>query len=513
MAEEIVSRKDWLKEEINEKRLALKRLINVKISSKPETGDDFLMLQEEMDRLENEIAEMESELKIEQEKENVQLPPFVVNDINPVMSFAENIDWSISILDIPRIHKEFGLTGKGVKVAVLDTACDVEHEDLKGAVIEAYNTTNEPYPTNKSAFNGHSIAVSSLIGARRNNLGILSVAPDCEIIAIKCLMESGSGTMIDITEAINLAVDRGAHIINLSLGGASSTPALQAAVKRAASRGVYVICAAGNSGGNNTVGYPGKYEEAYAVAAINSQKRVSAFSSRGLEVDIAAPGERVLTCFKNNGYATISGTSFASPIVSGCFALFKQGGIKADWQMLKDTAIDIEEPGHDVKAGHGLINPYEIVKRYYKKQEVCVDPVVSVVDITESSAKLQWPAAADHMYTVLVHRKDGTISDYRTSNNWFTINDLLPNTKYLAQVRANCNNGVSLTTEVNFITKTSSSPNVPISSTSASPSVSPSASPSAAPEPDLPGKPIDKIVEAERLTREANRLITQWLQS
>lgn len=455
---EIVSRKDWLKEEINEKRIEHNKLLATRIAAHSETGDDMMILQEQIDWINHEISELESTLSIEEGKEVVELPPFVVNDFNPVMSFAENIDWSISILDIPRIHKEFGLTGRGVKVAVCDTGIS-DHEDLAGAVIERHNTTSEPYPTNLDGFNGHGIAVASLIGARRNNMGILSVAPECKIIAIKCLFESGSGTMVDITEAINLAVDRGAHIINLSLGGASSTPALHAAVKRAHARGIYVICAAGNSGGENTVGYPGRYEESYAVAAINNQRRISAFSSRGLEVDISAPGERVLTCFKNNGYTTISGTSFSSPVVAGCFALFKQAGIKLPPRLLKDTAIDIEEPGRDNRSGSGIINPYEIINKYYRKiyadEAECVPPVVTVTELSSNRAKLEWSDVTPAVnYTVFFGQDYEEIVGEKEA----VFHDLIPGTKYIVEVRANCEYGISSNTVVEFTTLTDGSP-------------------------------------------------------
>ena len=485
LEKEVLTRKQWLKEEINDKRIERSRLINVKMSTKSETGDDFLLLQDNIDRLEHEIAELESDLNIETGKENVSLPPFVVNDANPVLSLAENIDWSISSLDIPRIHQEFGLTGKGIKIAVLDTGI-YDHEDLNGAIIERLNTTSEPYPKKIEAYNAHGVGCASLIGARRNGTGILSVAPDCQIVAIKCLMESGSGTLVDITEAINLAIDRGVHIISMSLGGGSSIPALKNAIQRATAKGIYVVSAAGNSGGENTVGFPGKYSEGYAIAATNQQKKVSAFSSRGPEVDIAAPGERVLVAWKNNGYATVSGTSFACPITSGCFALFKQAGIKITPQLLKDNAIDIEEPGQDNKSGYGLIDPYKIIKQNYKKLEdeaPCLAPVAAVTAISATTARIDWPDATAFNYTVQVFNAGGDkLTDETIIREKFVILDKLkPNTKYSVSVRSNCSNGISPLTMVEFTTEQEVSP----------------------PNPPV-GKPDDKV-------REAVRLLNEWL--
>lgn len=379
------------------------------------------------------------------ENEIITLPPYVVNDANPIMGFAENIDWGTNLLKIPQIHSEFKLTGKGVKVAVIDTGVDANHEDLKGAVIKTLNTTNEPY----SSTNGHGTGTAGIIGARKNNTGILSVAPDCQIIAIKALTESGSGSMTDIVEAINLAINEGVHVINMSLGGGAGTASLQAAVQKAAAAGIYVICSAGNSGGDNSVGYPARYPQAYAVGAINQSNKISAFSSRGDEVDIAAPGERVLTCWKNGGYATVSGTSFSAPYVSGCFALFVEAKIKMDLLKLKETAIDIEEPGEDNKSGYGLIQPYELIKK--NTNMACAAPVLSFSAINENSVTISWPSVPGGFnYTVEYKRSD--------SQNWggqqitratsVALNNLSPNTNYDFRVKANCSTGISPFTQI-----------------------------------------------------------------
>jgi intein/homing endonuclease len=237
-------------------------------------------------------------------KSDVSLPPYVVNDLSPVRTQSETIDWCMSTLQIPRIHSEFGLYGKGVRVAVIDTGVHIEHEDLKGAVESFHNTTSEPYAWT----NSHGTGVASLIAARKNDMGIYSVAPECKIVAIKALSESGSGNLADITKAVNLAIDQKVDVINMSLGGNQGTPELYAAIQKALANGIHVVCAAGNSGGENTVGYPARYPETVSVGATNQQNKTSAFSSRGPEVDIAAPGERILVAWKNGGYATVSGT-------------------------------------------------------------------------------------------------------------------------------------------------------------------------------------------------------------
>jgi len=434
------------------------------------------------------------EVEIIGDNEFVSLPPFVVNDLNPVLAFeSETIDWGTAMLRIPQIHSEFKLTGKGVKVAVIDTGVNKDHPDIKGAVIETHNTTSEGY----SATNGHGSGTCGIIAARKNNRGILSVAPDCQIIAIKALHESGSGSMVDIVEAINLAINRGAHVINLSLGGSSTIPSLEQAVNLAASRGIYVICAAGNSGTDNSVGYPAKYPKALAVGAMNKQRKTSAFSSRGLEVDIAGPGERILTCWKNNSYATVSGTSFATPYLSGCYALFVQAGIKPTLEILKDLSVDIDDPGHDAKSGYGFIDPYAIIKKYKKKTTAhspedeqpdverpnveqpgveqpsqeptppiappmthipCAAPpaFISPISIGEKEVTISWQSSDTAFnYTLEYKQEDSTgewISEIARQPN-FTIIGLKPSTPYFVRVRSNCSNGISPYLGAQFTTK------------------------------------------------------------
>jgi subtilisin family serine protease len=296
----------------------------------------------------------------------VFLPPYVVNEINPVLPQSQTIDWGTQTLNIPELH-ELGLTGKGVKVAIVDTGIDDQHPDLVGAILKLYNTTTEAF-----AFtHGHGIGCAGIIGGNNNETGILGTAYDCQILGIKSMRENGGGAISEIVAGIDMAVSEGAQIINLSLGTTGDVPVLKQAVKRATDKGIYVVCSAGNAGQDNSVVYPARYEETYAVGATNVKNEVSAFSSRGWEVDIAAPGERVLTSWKNRTYARVSGTSFSAPYVSGLFALFIQAGIMITHDRLKATAIDIEEPGQDEKSGHGLIDPIQFVEQFI---EVPSDP-------------------------------------------------------------------------------------------------------------------------------------------
>jgi uncharacterized repeat protein (TIGR01451 family) len=208
--------------------------------------------------------------------------------------------------------------------------------------------------------NGHGTHVAGIAGAEMDNgLGIAGVAPASRLLIVKVLDQYGNGWYSDIAQGIVYAVENGASIVNLSLGGAAPSETLQAAVDYAHSRGVLVVAAAGNSGG--PVLYPAACEDVLAVAATDVHDQHASFSNYGPEVDVAAPGVDIYSTWPwRDGYWTLSGTSTASPHVAGLAALIRSFddalGPDQVAQVLARTAVDVHAAGWDPYTGWGRID-------------------------------------------------------------------------------------------------------------------------------------------------------------
>jgi major intracellular serine protease len=173
--------------------------------------------------------------------------------------------------------------------------------------------------------------VAGTIAATENNLGVLGVAPMAKLLILKVLRKDGSGDYKSIIDGINYAIKwRGEHnekvrIISMSLGGGSDVPKLHTAVKNAVKNNIMVICASGNEGDNNDktdeFNYPAAYPEAISVGAIDFNKNIAKYSNSNYNVDLVAPGNDILSTYPNDKYAKLSGTSMATPHVSGAAAL------------------------------------------------------------------------------------------------------------------------------------------------------------------------------------------------
>ena len=181
-------------------------------------------------------------------------------------------------------------------VAILDTGVLATHPDLNGKVLAGYDfVNNDADPTDD---NGHGTAVAGVSAASSNNqLGVAGIAWVNPILPVKVLAADGSGSHSAIANGIAWAADRGARVINLSLGGTSSSSTLQNAINYAWNKGAVIVAAAGNNG-NNVACYPAACQNVVAVSATDSLDARPSRSNFGSYIDIAAPGADIVTLWK-----------------------------------------------------------------------------------------------------------------------------------------------------------------------------------------------------------------------
>ena len=259
-----------------------------------------------------------------------------------------------------------GSGGAGVKVAVLDTGVN-SHRDLKVSLCK--DATRSGIQNGCKDGNGHGTHVAGTIAANggSDNLGIFGVAPEATLLAVKVCGSSGSCWSDDIAAAIRYASDQGANIISMSRGSDAENSLIRDAIDYAVSKGVLIVAAAGNDGPDfGSIDYPGANPNVVAVAAIDVNNNVASWSSRGVndgdftiearEVELSAPGVSVESTWNNGCYNTISGTSMATPHVSGLAAKLWQGSASATRTYLHELAMlnDLDAAGDDPAAGFGL---------------------------------------------------------------------------------------------------------------------------------------------------------------
>ena len=234
-----------------------------------------------------------------------------------------------------------------VIIAVVDTGIKYDHPDLQENFgdVKGYDFVDgddDPYPDDLTK-ETHGTHVAGIAAARIDNgIGIAGIS-NATLLGVRALDESQSGYISDIADGIQWATDRGADVINLSLGGSSYSETLQRAVSYAYEKGVLLVAAAGNDYGGS-VSYPAAHEECIAVSALDANESFASYSNEGSKVELAAPGTDLLSTWNDDGYRTHSGTSMAAPVVSGVGALIlsKRDFVNTEVRShLKNTAVDV----------------------------------------------------------------------------------------------------------------------------------------------------------------------------
>jgi thermitase len=288
--------------------------------------------------------------------------------------------WALAKIGAPAAW-DITTGNSNVIIAIVDTGIDLRHPDLSctgklwvnpgeipangldddgnGQVDDVQGWNFSDYNNAPDDDNGHGTHVAGIAAACSNNhTGVAGVAWGATLMPVKVLDSSGSGYYSDVADGVIYAVDNGAKIVNLSLGGPDDSSTLADAIQYAHQNGVLVVAAAGNTYG--AVLYPAAYPHVLAVAATDHFDERHPASSFGPELDIAAPGVSIYSTFLDGGYETLTGTSMAAPHVSGLAALLwsfaSSLSVAQVESTIESTADDLGTPGRDDYYGYGRIN-------------------------------------------------------------------------------------------------------------------------------------------------------------
>jgi len=279
-------------------------------------------------------------------------PDYIVTALSPSMP------WNIRQINADNVQA-YNTTGKGIRVAVIDTGIDYTHPDLTGVYAGGYNVltgTGDPMDDN-----GHGTHCAGILAATGSSGGIYGTAPGISLYGVKVLSGTGSGRTSDVIQGIFWAKNNSMQVVSMSLGGSEDSQALHDAVDDASAGGVLIVAAAGNSGvasgSGDTMGYPAKYDSVLAVAAVNKYNHRAFFSSTGSNLGVSAPGVNIKSTIPGAHYATYSGTSMATPHVAGVAALVYSA--HPDWtnQQVRQQIVSTATPlGSSWLYGAGLVN-------------------------------------------------------------------------------------------------------------------------------------------------------------
>jgi thermitase len=245
----------------------------------------------------------------------------------------------------------------GVIIAILDTGVDLAHPDLAAKITAGWDFVNNDAFAQDD--NGHGTHVAGIAAAVTNNgTGVAGVSWGARIMPVKVLNAAGGGTFANVSAGILWAVNNGADIINLSIGGPTSSIVLQNAIDQAVNQGVLVIAAVGNAGGN-LIYYPAAYPNVIAVGATDSLNNHASLSNYGAEIDLVAPGISIYSTNTGSSYTYRNGTSMSTAFVSGLAAILMgipgNGSSGQVRSIMENTALDLGSSGWDGFYGSGLI--------------------------------------------------------------------------------------------------------------------------------------------------------------
>ena len=305
-------------------------------------------------------------------------------------------------------------------IAIIDTGIDTDHPEFSGRISQrSYNAvTEEVGIAVVEDDQGHGTNVAGVIGAiKNNNQGIAGIVQNSMLLIIKANNIDDSSTSEDesetysdstLTKAIRYAIQQGADVINMSLGGPSYNNTVQNAINDAYEAGVIIVASSGNNG-NSELQYPASYQHVISVGAVEEDMNIASYSTHNQHVDLSAPGSYIVVTDMDGGYASASGTSFSAPQVTGAIALLQSylPELTDDQTMdrLYQTAMDRGVEGEDDYYGWGIVNIY---------QAMLLDPIVITFETYDASIVESIEIPKDEIFTVNPPSKTG-----HTFDGWY----------------------------------------------------------------------------------------------
>jgi len=253
--------------------------------------------------------------------------------------------------------------GENINIALLDSGIDYNHIDLCDRVKGGINFTSDNRE-NYMDDSGHGTFCAGIIAANKNGIGMVGIAPQANLYAVKILKDDNTGSILWLKEGLTWCLSNNIHIISMSIGFKEDVPIIRNLVKAANNNNIIMVAASGNDSSRNFVEYPANYEEVIAVSALDPLNQIANFSNTGQMIDFSAPGVRIMSTYLNNQYGIMSGTSFAAPHIVGVVALIQSKALKdtgctlvlddLQRELIKHI-VDLGPKGKDSLYGYGSI--------------------------------------------------------------------------------------------------------------------------------------------------------------
>ncbi len=290
--------------------------------------------------------------------------------------------WWLKSLDVAAVHQV--TQGEGVTVAVVDSGVDADHPDLRGNVLPGADLF-DPETQGRVDPHGHGTGVAALIAGHGhgagNRSGILGIAPKAKILPVRIMRETGVNPPGNVAQGINWAIDNGADVINVSIG-TSYDQAVSAAVERAYQRNIPVVAAAGNKPATPIVDFPASHPGAIGVTITGRKDRITSTNVEGDEIDMAAPGEDIISAVPGGRYNSNTSSSRATAIASGAVALvrakFPTLNAHDVFERMMWTTRDIGDKGKDLHFGAGTLDLDRAVTGEPDNRDVAASPTPAV---------------------------------------------------------------------------------------------------------------------------------------